>query len=104
MREPCYYTYIMASRTRVLYIGVTGNIEARIAQHKKYASKSFTSSYRCTRLVWFERYASPSAAIAREKQLKGWRRARKVELIECTNPTWVDLSQNWGKPIKPPSP
>jgi putative endonuclease len=82
MQEPRYYTYIMASRTRVLYIGVTGNIEVRIAQRKKRASKSFTASYCCTRLVWFERYVSVTAAIAREKQLKGWARTKKIALIE----------------------
>jgi putative endonuclease len=98
MRDRCYYAYIMASRTRVLYIGVTGSIERRAAQHKSRKSKSsFTAQYRCDRLVWFERFTSPRAAIARETELKGWRRVRKIELIERENPTWLDLSEDWGK-------
>ncbi|HEX5236592.1 MAG TPA: GIY-YIG nuclease family protein [Silvibacterium sp.] len=104
MRDRCYYTYIAASRTRVLYIGITSNIERRIAEHKISTAKGFTSKYRCNRLVWFERHTSPTAAIAREKELKGWRRTRKIELIEQENPTWIDFSENWGKPItKSPS-
>lgn len=86
----CYYTYIAASRTRVLYVGVTGSIERRMTQHKNSTSESFTASYRCNRLVWFERYMSPTTAIAREKQLKGWRRERKLALIERENPSWID--------------
>jgi putative endonuclease len=100
MPDRCYYTYIVASRTRVLYIGVAGNIERRMTEHKERDSKSFTATYQCNRLVWFERYTSPSAAIAREKQLKGWRRAKKIELIQQENPTWVDLSEDWGKTFK----
>lgn len=99
MHERCYYTYIVASRTRVLYIGVTGKIERRVIEHKTGAVSGFTSQYRCNRLVWFERYDSPTAAIAREKQLKGWVRAKKLALIESHNPTWLDLSENWGTPI-----
>jgi len=99
MPDRCYYTYIVASRTRVLYIGVTGNIERRMTEHKQADYKSFTANYKCHRLVWFERYTTPSAAIAREKQLKGWIRAKKIELIKRENPTWEDLSENWGKPI-----
>lgn len=97
MQERCYYTYIIASRTHVLYIGVTGNIERRMAEHKSSASESFAATYKCNRLVWFERYAAPRAAIARETQLKGWRRAKKIGLIERENPTWIDLSEDWGK-------
>ncbi len=96
-----YYTYIVASRTHVLYIGVTGNIERRIAQHKQSAFEGFTANYRCNRLVWLEEYQSATAAIAREKQIKNWRRSKKIALIERENPTWIDLSENWGKPIKP---
>jgi len=95
--DRCYYTYITSSRSRVLYTGVTGNIERRIAEHKASESASFTAKYRCKRLVWFERHSSPGAAIKREKELKGWRRARKIELIERENPTWMDLSEEWGK-------
>jgi putative endonuclease len=104
MRDRCYYTYIMASRSRILYVGITGNIERRIREHKASNSKSFTAKYSCERLVWFERHDSPSAAISREKELKGWRRARKIELIHRENPTWIDLSEDWGKPIPPSGP
>jgi putative endonuclease len=99
MPNRCYYTYIVASRSRTLYIGVTSNIEIRIAQHKRRDYDGFTATYGCNRLVWFERYTSASAAIAREKQLKNWSRAKKIWLVERENPTWVDLSLDWGKPI-----
>ena len=101
MREHTYYTYIVASRTRVLYIGVTGNIVARMVQHKTKRFEGFTADYNCNRLVWFERYGDIRAAIGREKQLKGWTRAKKLALIEKLNPTWMDLSENWGKPLEP---
>jgi len=101
MRERCYYTYIVASRTRVLYIGVTGDIERRMTEHKSGVIGGFTALYRCKRLVWFERYSSPSAAIAREKQLKGWIRTKKLALIQRHNPAWIDLSEDWGRPIPP---
>jgi len=95
-----YYAYITASRTRVLYIGVTGHIERRMYQHKQGAFCGFASDYRCNRLVWFERFTTPGSAIAREKQLKSWRREKKLALIELSNPTWIDLSEDWGKPVE----
>ena len=91
-----YYTYIVASRSHTLYIGVTSNLEQRIWQHKNKAHEGFTANYNCNRLVWFETYSNAATAITREKELKGWRRARKIELIEKSNPTWTDLSENWG--------
>jgi putative endonuclease len=96
-----YYTYIVASRSRTLYIGVTSNLEQRIWQHKNKAHEGFSATYNCNRLVWFEQYSNVSTAIAREKELKGWLRVRKVELIEKENPSWSDLSENWGHPIIP---
>ena len=100
MREPRrYFTYIMASRSRVLYTGITNNIVRRTAQHRKRQSDSFTAEHRCTLLVWYQVFSDPLAAIAREKQIKGWRRSRKIALIEDTNPFWHDLSAEWGKPI-----
>jgi putative endonuclease len=66
----------MASRSRVLYIGITNSIVRRNAQHKEQAADSFTAIHRCTRLVWYEIYRSPTAAIAREKQLKSWTREK----------------------------
>jgi putative endonuclease len=101
MGDRRYFTYMMASRSRVLYIGMTNSMIRRNSQHKERASESFTAEHRCTRLVWYEVYHSPTAAIAREKQLKGWTRARKIALIEQTNPAWRDLSEDWGKPIAP---
>jgi putative endonuclease len=91
------YTYITASRTHALYIGITNDMERRIAEHKEGTDNGFTAKYRCSRFVWFERYLTSNAAIAREKQLKGWRRTKKLALIEKQNPTWTDLSEDWGK-------
>ncbi len=81
-----YYTYIVASRSRTLYIGVTSNLEQRIWQHKNNIYEGFSAAYNCNRLVWFERYSNVGTAIAREKELKGWLRVRKIDLIERTNP------------------
>jgi putative endonuclease len=100
MRDRRYFAYMMASRSRVLYIGMTNNMVRRDAEHKERKSDSFTAKHRCTHLVWYEIYHSPTAAIAREKQLKGWTRAKKIALIEQTNPDWRDLSEDWGKPIE----
>jgi putative endonuclease len=96
-----YYTYIVASRSQTLYIGVTSNIEQRIWQHKNKAYEGFSARYDCNRLVWFETYSHPITAITREKELKGWLRVRKIELIHETNPTWSDLSEGWGQSIFP---
>jgi putative endonuclease len=94
-----YYTYIVASPSRTLYIGVTGDLETRIRQHKSKECKGFSATCGCNRLVFVETYEMPEAAINREKQLKGWTRAKKVSLIERTNSDWIDLSEKWGKPI-----
>jgi putative endonuclease len=104
MGERTFYTYMLASRSAVLYVGITGDLERRIAQHRNGTFDGFTSTYRCHKLVWFERYTTPTAAIAREKQLKGWRRAKKLALIHQHNPAWNDLSQTWGKAFSPLSP
>ena len=95
MESHWYYTYIVASLTHVLYIGFTGNIEGRIWKHKSKIFEGFSSDFNCNRLVWFERYSTATTAIAREKQLKGWRRSKKIWLIEMENPAWVDLSEDW---------
>ena len=97
--EKLYYVYIMASVGRVLYVGVTGHIEGRVRQHKSGEHEGFTKKYRCHYLVWYLRFPYVEDAIAYEKKLKGWNRARKVALIEAENPKWVDLSKDWGKPI-----
>jgi putative endonuclease len=99
MAQRIYYTYIMASSSRNLYIGVTNDLERRVLQHREGAFGGFTSKYRCHRLVWFERYSWIGQAIAREKELKGWLRAKKLALIQQDNPTWIDLSEEWGMKI-----
>jgi putative endonuclease len=96
------YVYIMASSFKKLYIGVTTQIEIRVGQHKRAAApNSHTARYVVDKLVYMERFTSITTAIAREKQLKGWLRIRKLELIISTNPTWLDLSADWGKSVEP---
>jgi putative endonuclease len=90
-----YYVYILASASRTLYIGVTNNLETRVQQHRQPHPTSFTSRYNTHRLVYHETFAGPRDAIAREKQIKGWLRAKKIALIEETNPEWRDLSDGW---------
>jgi putative endonuclease len=85
----------MSSATRVLYIGYTNNLERRVYEHKNKLIKGFTSKYNINRLVYFEPAPNGKAALEREQQLKGWLRARKVELINEMNPTWDDLSKSW---------
>ena len=95
MHEGSYSTYIMGSRSHTLYIGVTGDLHKRIFEHKWREHDGFTAKYNCDRLVWFENYQDVTMAINREKQLKGWRREKKIALIEGTNPAWIDLSRDW---------
>jgi putative endonuclease len=90
-----YYVYIMASASRTIYIGVTNNLERRIWQHKTGQFEGFSKQYKTNRLVLFEDYGDINDAIAREKQLKGWLRAKKIALIEAHNPRWNDLAWNW---------
>jgi putative endonuclease len=87
-----YFVYIMASRSRTLYTGVTNDLGRRAAEHKQGATPGFTSRYRIGRLVYFEETENIYGAIVREKQIKGWTRAKKTALIESMNPTWQDLS------------
>ncbi len=100
MDERVYCAYIVASRSHTLYIGVTGNLLKRVFEHKQRVHAGFSAKYNCNRLVWFERFTGPKSAIAREKQLKGWVRAKKIALIEKINPTWSDLSVGWY-PVDP---
>ncbi len=95
MHESDYYVYMVASRSRTLYIGVSGNLHKRVFEHKRKRFEGFSSAYECHRLVWFEGFVYVGSAIAREKQLKGWKRAKKIALIEKSNPTWEDLSEPW---------
>jgi putative endonuclease len=74
---------------------MTGNLARRVFQHKRKIYEGFSARYNCNRLVWFERLMAPSSAIAKEKQLKGWLRAKKIALIEKDSPAWSDLSECW---------
>ncbi len=90
-----YHVYIMANRKGgTLYIGVSGNLIPRVGQHRTGQTPGFTKKYNLTRLVYFEAYDDPENAILREKRMKKWRRAWKIELIESTNPDWHDLYPN----------
>jgi putative endonuclease len=100
MRDKSYCAYMVADRSRVLYVGFTSNLYQRVMQHRSGHFEGFTSRYHCDRLVWYERYGEAIPAIAREKQIKRWRREKKVFLIELENPTWEDLSAGWGLPIQ----
>ncbi len=96
MREHRYFVYMMQSTSRhVLYIGVTSKLVQRVMQHKSGEIEGFTADYRCDRLVYYEVYDRVQRAIAREKQLKGWRREKKEWLIARMNPHWKDLSDDW---------
>jgi putative endonuclease len=86
-----YFMYILANKSRTLYIGVTSRLFFRVRQHRDGVLDGFTRRYKINRLVYFERFQYVKNAIAREKEIKGWLRARKVELIERMNPTWDDL-------------
>lgn len=81
----------MSSRFRTLYIGVTNDVQRRVAEHRKRIAGTFTAKYRIDRLVYVEEYKYVTDAITREKQLKGWIRAKKLALIEGQNPEWKDL-------------
>ena len=92
-----YYVYIMTNRTRRLYVGVTNDLGRRVYQHKHHVMPGFTSKYFLERLVYFEETNDVRAAISREKELKGWRRSKKIALIEKLNPRWSDLSCGWSE-------
>ena len=98
MDERLYYVYILASRSRTLYTGVTNHLVRRIQEHRDGLVPGFTSRYRIHRLVYFEMFRDIRGAIAREKQIKGWSRAKKVALIEEQNPTWEDLAARFFGP------
>ena len=92
-----YYVYIMTNKSRTLYTGVTNNLERRVGEHKSKAIPGFTSKYNITQLVYYEEGSDINVAITREKQIKGWLRAKKIALIESINPEWRDLSEDWYK-------
>jgi len=90
-----FFAYIVSNASRTLYVGVTNNLERRIHEHRAKGADSFTRKYNITLLVHAEEFSQVGDAIAREKQLKGWSRARKIALIEKGNPAWNDLSAGW---------
>ena len=90
-----YYVYIMTNISRTLYTGVTNDLRRRVYEHKHKLGAGFTRRYNVTMQAYYEATPDIRAAIAREKQIKGWARARKIALIEADNPGWLDLSADW---------
>ena len=90
-----YYVYIMTNSTHRLYTGMTNDLHRRIYEHKNKLTPGFTKKYNLTWLVYYESTSNVTAAIEREKQIKGWLRSKKVALIESLNPQWKDLSADW---------
>jgi putative endonuclease len=90
-----YFVYIMTNKSRTLYTGVTNNLERRVYEHKHNLVPGFTSKYNITKLVHYEETNDVNVALAREKQIKGWLRSKKIALIEAENPEWKDLSLEW---------
>ncbi len=103
MREKGGYIYIATNKSRTLYIGVTNNLERRMWEHRQKIGSKFAAKYNITQLVYYETFDDIRDAIAREKQLKKWRRGKKVWLIERENPDWKDLSADWYDDIVIPS-
>ena len=97
MSEKAYFVYILASKSRRLYVGVTSDLERRLHEHKSKLVDGFTKQYNIDRLVHFEQTTDVLSAITREKQIKKWNRRKKISLIEAANPTWEDLSAEWYK-------
>ncbi len=90
-----YYVYIMSSQSKVLYTGVTNDLERRVSEHKQRKTEGFTKRYGVTRLVWYEAFNDINEAIECETRIKGWLRAKKIGLIESMNPAWSDLAGDW---------
>ncbi len=90
-----YYVYMLASRSRTLYTGVTNDLRRRVWEHRQGLVEGFTKKYKIHRLVYVEPFHEVQAAIRREKQIKGWRREKKVALISSANPAWDDLAEEW---------
>ena len=93
--DKTYYVYITASRTKVLYTGVTSDLTGRIIQHKDKRLNGFTKKYNVSRLVWYNETNDIQTALEWEKKIKGWSRKKKIDMIEKNNPQWQDLSAAW---------
>lgn len=103
MRDGFHYkfrVYILSSSSGTLYIEITGYFDKRIHQHKYDSIEGFTKKYQCHRLVYYESYQDVLVAISREKQIKHWRREKKIALIEKLNPRWQDLAENWNREMQ----
>jgi len=87
-----YWVYIMASQSRVIYVGVTNDLPRRFIEHRNRRIPGFTAKYNCVRLVWYDVFTDVNQAIAAEKRIKGWTRVKKIALIEDMNPAWDDLA------------
>ena len=94
--EHQYFVYILTNGTRRLYVGVTGDLERRMYEHREKLVAGFASRYNLTWLAYYEFTSDVESAIAREKEIKGWRREKKLALVESMNPEWRDLSLEWG--------
>ncbi len=90
-----YYVYILTNRSKTLYTGVTNDLIRRVYEHKQKLIPGFTQKYNIDKLAYYDETVDVTAAIAREKQIKGWLRAKKIALIESMNPEWHDLSADW---------
>ena len=90
-----YYVYIMTNGVRTLYVGVTNDLLRRVYEHKQKLTGGFTRKYNVTWLAYYEQTTDVASAIAREKQIKAWRRSKKIQLIESLNPRWKDLAMEW---------
>jgi putative endonuclease len=95
MPERLYYVYVLASASRVLYTGITNNLQRRVFEHQQKKIAGFTSKYNVTQLMHYEVFGDVRVAIEREKQIKAWRREKRVALISEHNPRWRDLSEDW---------
>jgi putative endonuclease len=95
--ERLYYVYILSSKSRAIYVGMTRSLMSRVLSHRAGEGGDFTRKYRIHRLIYYEVFHSVAAAIARETEIKKWRREKKIALIVRTNPTWEDLAAEWGR-------
>jgi len=103
LQPKIFSVYIMTNGplSAVLYVGTTGDLRKRVWQHKNKLRPGFTSRYNLNRLVYYESFVYPDAAIAREKEIKGWRRSKKISLVEAMNPQWDDLARDWQNMYRP---
>jgi putative endonuclease len=95
MSQRTFFVYILTNPSRVLYVGVTSHLVRRLFEHRSGAVPGFSTTHQIYRLVYYESTSDAISAIAREKQLKGWKRIRKLRLIESMNPEWKDLAEGW---------